>query len=207
MIIKVCGMRETSNIQEVENLGVDWMGFIFYEKSKRFVSVRPEYLPIKVKRIGVFVDCTIENILTKMEEFQLDGIQLHGSESPEYCQELRRRINRPILINKAFGIRTIDDLKQIDAYEGLCNYYLFDTKTESKGGSGQSFDWSILTHYQGETPFLLSGGIGLENEEELKSFHHKQLAGVDLNSKFEISPALKDTNKLDLFLKNFNRYE
>lgn len=207
MIIKVCGMRETSNIQEVESLDVDWMGFIFYKKSKRFVSVRPEYLPIKVKRIGVFVDSTIEDILTKLEDFQLDGIQLHGSESPEYCQELRRRINRPILINKAFGIRTIDDLKQIDAYEELCNYYLFDTKTESKGGSGQSFDWSILTHYQGETPFLLSGGIGLENEEELKSFHHKQLAGVDLNSKFEISPALKDTNKLDLFLKNFNRYE
>ncbi len=207
MIIKVCGMREAENIQAVERLDIDWMGFIFYEKSKRHVSQLPHYMPTQVKRIGVFVDYSIEKIKEKVEEFGFDGVQLHGSETPEYCQQLRHAIDRPILINKAFGIATLEDLEKAKSYEGVCNYYVFDTKTPTKGGAGYSFDWSLLQQYQGTTPFLLSGGIGLENVEEVKAFNHPHLAGVDLNSKFETSPAFKDAEKLNSFIKKLKNNE
>lgn len=123
-IVKVCGMREPENIRKVERLGIDWMGFIFYEKSKRHVPALPAYMPTQVKRIGVFVDYTLTEILDKVEEFHFDGVQLHGNESPQFCKELREKAPYPILINKAFGILTEEDIHPIEAYEGVCDYYV-----------------------------------------------------------------------------------
>lgn len=200
-------MRNEQNIREVEQLGIDWMGFIFYEKSKRHVATRPEYLPTSAKRIGVFVDYPIEVIQQKTEEFGFDGIQLHGAETPDYCKALRKALGKEILINKAFGIATKEDFANIDHYEGCCDYYIFDTKTPTKGGAGVSFDWSLMESYKGRTPFLLSGGIGEESIEALRAFRHEQWAGIDLNSKFETSPAQKDAELLKSFLKRIRNNE
>ncbi|MBP5457858.1 MAG: phosphoribosylanthranilate isomerase [Paludibacteraceae bacterium] len=211
MIVKVCGMRDVENIRQIESLNIDWMGFIFYEKSKRHVAAKPLYLPSKAKRIGVFVDYSIDEVVKKADEFHFDGIQLHGGETPDYCRKLREALKaslkRDLLINKAFGISTQEDFRTVEKYEGCCDYYVFDTKTPTKGGAGVSFDWSLLTNYQGKTPFLLSGGIGEESVEALEAFEHPQWAGIDLNSKFEKAPALKDEAKLISFLKKFKHHE
>lgn len=206
MIVKVCGMREDENIRQIDELGIEWMGFIFYEQSKRHITRRPG-MPQQAKAFGVFVDYSIPAVLEKVEGFSFQGVQLHGSETPEYCQELRRLLPDSILINKAFGIATADDFQKVMEYEGYCDYYIFDTKTPAKGGSGISFDWSVLENYKGTTPFLLSGGIGPDSIEDLKAFHHPRWAGVDLNSKFEIEPALKDVDKLNTFIKKFRNNE
>ncbi|MCD8261461.1 MAG: phosphoribosylanthranilate isomerase [Bacteroides sp.] len=199
MVIKVCGMCQAGNIREVEALGIDMMGFIFYPKSPRYNTEIPDYLPQQVKRVGVFVNETEKTILERVAEYQLDYVQLHGKESPEYCLLLKEK---GIRLLKAFSIETPDDLSGISAYEGICDYYVFDTKTPGYGGSGQQFDWNILTSYQGNTPFLLSGGIHPESSEEIKSFQHPLLAGYDLNSRFEISPALKDLSLIARFLNS-----
>ena len=196
MIIKVCGMRDTENIREVEALGIDLMGFVFWPKSSRYVSERPVYLPQKTKHVGVFVNEDIEQVKHIAEEFALDFIQLHGSESPEYAQQLR-----DWKVIKAFNIATKEDLEATKSYEGVVDYFLFDTKGKSVGGNGEKFDWSILDNYVGETPFLLSGGIGPDDTERVKAFHHPKCTGIDLNSRFEISPAFKDINKLREFIK------
>lgn len=202
MIIKVCGMREPENIRQVEALGIDWMGFIFYKKSARFVPTVPTYLPSNCKRVGVFVDMNKDGILLRTAAFHLDVLQFHGTESPLFLRDVRQLLPDKVIV-KAFGIRSAEDFLQTACYEGTCDYYLFDTKCESKGGSGQSFDWNLLSHYTGNTPFLLSGGIGTTDttlKQVLASCKHPLLAGVDLNSKFEIVPALKDVEKLQRFL-------
>ena len=206
MIVKVCGMRDAENIREVEKMFKDlstfnsqlstfMMGFIFWPKSKRFVSERPAYLPSQCKRVGVFVDEDIEQVKRIAEEFVLDFIQLHGSESPEYAQQLR-----DWKIIKAFNIATTEDLEATKPYEGLVDYFLFDTKAQLPGGSGQQFDWRVLANYVGETPFLLSGGIGSDNAERVKAFRHPKCIGIDLNSKFEDEPALKNIQELKTFI-------
>ena len=195
MIVKVCGMRDAENIREVEALGIDLMGFIFWPKSSRYVSERPAYLPTKCKRVGVFVDENIETIKKIADEYALDIIQLHGSESPEYVQQLR---NWQVI--KAFNIATTEDLEATKTYEGIVDCFLFDTKGKSVGGNGEKFDWHVLDEYHGETPFLLSGGIGSDDAERVKAFNHPKCAGFDLNSKFEVAPALKDINKLKEFI-------
>ena len=189
-------MRDAENIREVEALGIDLMGFVFWPKSSRYVSERPVYLPQKTKHVGVFVNEDIEQVKHIAEEFALDFIQLHGSESPEYAQQLR-----DWKVIKAFNIATKEDLEATKSYEGVVDYFLFDTKGKSVGGNGEKFDWSILDNYVGETPFLLSGGIGPDDTERVKAFHHPKCFGIDLNSKFEISPAFKDINKLREFIK------
>lgn len=195
MIVKVCGMREAENIREVEE-GVDLMGFIFWPKSSRYVSERPAYLPTKCKRVGVFVDESIENVQRIAKEYALDYIQLHGSESPDYIRQLD-----DLSIIKAFNIATADDFAACIPYEGLVDYFLFDTKGKSVGGNGEKFDWSVLKAYHGRTPFLLSGGIGPNDAERIKAIRHPRYAGIDLNSRFELSPALKDINKLKTFIQ------
>ena len=199
-IVKVCGMRDAENIREVEQLSIDWMGFIFWPKSSRYVSKRPAYLPTKCKRVGVFVDASIEEIMQKVQDYALDAIQLHGHESPDYIQALRVDGDRVAVI-KAFNIATAADLEATKPYEGLADYFLFDTKGKSVGGNGEKFDWSVLEAYTGETPFLLSGGIGPDDAERVIAFHHPKCVGLDLNSKFEVAPALKDINKLREFIK------
>ena len=195
MIVKVCGMRDAQNIRDVENLGVDWIGMIFWPQSKRFVAEVPSYLPKHQKRVGVFVDAPLEDIRQHISDYQLNIIQLHGQESPDYVKALK-----PHTTIKAFNIAKADDLVQTEQYEGIADYFLFDTKGLMVGGNGQKFDWSVLTTYHGKTPFLLSGGIGLDDAESIGSFHHPCCIGIDLNSRFEISPALKDIDKLRTFL-------
>ena len=200
MIVKVCGMREAENIRAVEALGVDWMGFIFWEHSSRNVCQRPAYLPTKAKRVGVFVDAPLDVVCQHVEAFGLDVVQLHGSESPAYLHDLRKDLVGAVLIVKAFSIATRDDLSQTSLYEGLADYFLFDTKAQLVGGNGRKFDWSVLAHYDGSTPFLLSGGIGPDDASRLCAFSHPRLAGIDLNSRFEAAPALKNVELLKQFL-------
>lgn len=201
MIVKVCGMRDAENIRQLETLGIDWMGMIFWPKSKRYVSMPPVYLPQHVRKVGVFVDASLDAIRQHVEDYQLDIIQLHGQESPETLKTLK-----PLTLIKAFNIATPEDLPKTEPYEGLADYFLFDTKGKSVGGNGEKFDWSVLDNYQGETPFLLSGGIGPEDMQDVKTFHHPKCIGIDLNSRFETEPGLKDITKLKQFLEAI-RYE
>jgi phosphoribosylanthranilate isomerase len=197
MITKVCGMRDAQNIRDVEALGIDWIGMIFWPKSKRYVAEVPSYLPEHLKKVGVFVDSTLDDILQHISDYQLDIIQLHGQESPDFAKALK-----PHTIIKAFNIEKADDLLQTEKYKGIADYFLFDTKGKMVGGNGQKFDWSVLTAYQGKTPFLLSGGIGPEDAESVRSFHHPRCIGIDLNSRFESEPGFKDINQLKTFINN-----
>ena len=202
-LVKVCGMRDAENIREVEALGIDLMGFIFWPKSGRYVSERPAYLPTNCKRVGVFVDEDIETVKRIADDYALDYIQLHGHESRAYCAQLKG-----LKLIKAFNIATTEDFKQTEPYTGIVDYFLFDTKGKSVGGNGEKFDWSVLSAYDGNTPFLLSGGIGPDDAEVLTSHFSpltsKKCVGIDLNSRFEIAPGLKDINKLKDFLNALN---
>ena len=190
-------MRDAENIREVEALGIDLMGFIFWPKSSRYVSECPAYLPTNCKRVGVFVDEDVETIKQITNDYVLDIIQLHGSESPDYI----RHLNIQCSIIKAFNIATTEDLEATKPYEGIVDYFLFDAKAQLPGGNGQQFDWSVLTDYVGETPFLLSGGIGPNDAKRVKAFHHAKCIGIDLNSKFEDAAALKNIQKLKTFIE------
>ena len=182
MILKMCGMRDPENIRQLDRVGIDWMGFIFYPRSPRYVEKLPDFMPVHARRVGVFVDERPEETLAKAKEFGLDYLQLHGTESPEYCCRLR---DSGLRIIKAFRIETANDLKAVAAYEGICSYFLFDAKTPAYGGSGKTFDWTVLDGYSGETPFLLSGGIGPEH--------------------FEQAPGIKDVKKATQFIQNMKR--
>ena len=199
-LVKVCGMRNAENIRDVEALGIDMMGFIFYPKSSRYVSARPAYLPQKCKRVGVFVNATIDDIRQHIADYSLDIVQLHGHESTDSIRSLRSLCGDVISIIKAFNIATKEDLDATTPYEGLVDYFLFDTKGPSVGGNGEKFDWSILEAYNGDTPFLLSGGIGPDDAERILNYHHPKCIGIDLNSRFEIEPGIKDITKLKTFL-------
>ena len=199
-------MRDADNIRQVEALGLDCMGFIFWPKSSRHVSEMPKYLPEKCKRVGVFVDASIGDVMTIAEQYQLNFIQLHGQESPSYIAQLTSHLltlspSHPLKIIKALNIATEADLEAAKSYEGIVDYLLFDTKGKSVGGNGEKFDWSVLNAYQGNTPFLLSGGIGPDDAERVRAFQHPRCVGIDLNSKFELSPAFKDVKKLQEFIK------
>ena len=202
MKIKVCGMREAENIREVEALGIDMMGFIFWPKSSRYVSQRPDYLPTKCKRVGVFVDEDPEHVKRLADDYGLDYIQLHGHETPEVISFLRTPALPHPRILKAFNISTAEDLLQTQPYEGLVDDFLFDAKGKSVGGNGEKFNWDVLDAYDGETPFLLSGGIGPDDVERVHAFRHPKCIGIDLNSRFELSPGLKDIAKLKEFIYN-----
>ena len=195
-------MRDANNIRDVEALGIDWMGFIFYPPSKRNVSELPAYLPQSAKRVGVFVNESIENILKKVEMFQLDIVQLHGDESPEFCSQLAQH---NIQIMKAFGIADSFPSEKIAEYEQSCHYFLFDTQTTAYGGSGRKFNWDILQNYQGNTPFLLSGGIGADDGQAIQKFSHPMFIGIDINSQFELSPANKDIQSIQQFIKSLKQ--
>ena len=194
-------MREAENIREVEALGIDLMGFIFWPKSSRYVSERPAYLPTRCKRVGVFVDEDAETIKKIAEDYALDYIQLHGSESPKQISHLLTLSPPHLSIIKAFNIATAADFEATKPYEGIVDYFLFDTKAQLPGGNGQQFDWSVLSAYKGETPFLLSGGIGPDDAERVNAIHHERCIGIDLNSRFELSPALKNVAALRHFLR------
>ncbi len=209
-------MRDADNIRAVKESGVDWMGFIFWPDSPRYVQqissragIIPDYssltdLDTLPKRVGVFVDDMPQNIVTRVVNYQLDIVQLHGNESPVMIDNLRRTldpdIHPGIEIMKALSISSAEDLQRYHDYVGHVDYFLFDTKTPLVGGSGKQFDWSVLDGYDGDVPFLLSGGIGPDDVERVKSLSHPKLLGIDLNSRFETAPAMKDVELLRQFV-------
>lgn len=202
MIVKVCGMREADNIRAVEQTGIDWMGFIFFPHSARYVETPPAYLPNTCQRIGVFVNETTEQILHHAHTFGLHGVQLHGQETPEQCRQLEAN---GLIVTKVFSIATEKDLSITYIYADACSYFLFDTVCPQYGGSGKMFAWELLSLYKGETPFLLSGGIGPECLNALCQFSHPQWAGIDLNSRFEVSPARKNVSLLHTFIQQIRQ--
>ncbi|MEM1328289.1 MAG: phosphoribosylanthranilate isomerase [Bacteroidota bacterium] len=213
MIVKVCGLREEQNIRQLQQLPIDWMGFIFYADSPRDASEVEELKSLlaesnwqsDIKKVGVFVNIQIHDILHYVHDYQLDFVQLHGSESPEYCRELNTLWSissmRKAQVIKAFSIADEDDLAEVSNYERHCAYFIFDTKGAAPGGNGTTFDWSILSNYHGITPFLLSGGIGEDDAERIRQLNFPQLHGVDINSQFEKKPGLKDVASIKRFLK------
>jgi phosphoribosylanthranilate isomerase len=200
--IKVCGMRDPENISGVVAALPDYMGFIFYPKSKRFVGFEPSteilaVVPDSVKKVGVFVNEIPEKVLEIVRNWKLDVVQLHGNESPEYCRQIK---DSGIAVFKAFSVDESFDFKTLKAYSGVCNYLLFDTKGQLPGGTGQKFNWQLLKNYIGDIPFFLSGGIGSDDLEAIQNFEHLRWRGIDINSGFEISPALKDIEKVKNFI-------
>ncbi len=207
-------MRDADNIRDISALGVDMIGLIFYPPSPRYVQqfssgagIIPDYAPDMGKtplRVGVFVDDMPQNIVTRVYNYKLDYIQLHGNEPRETLENLRATIDpdiKPkIKIIKAISVSSAEDIKKYKEYVGAADIFLFDTKCKTVGGSGEQFDWQVLQAYDGDVPFLLSGGIGPDDAERVKNFHHPKCIGIDLNSKFEIEPALKDVEKLKQFL-------
>ncbi len=228
MKIKVCGMRDGANIAEVAALGVEYIGMIFWSGSPRNVTMIPTNAGIipdrasleplnaqpstlnpqrSPQRVGVFVDEMPQTIITHVVNFQLDVVQLHGHESPTVIRNLRATLDpdiRPgIQFWKAISIAAAEDLDQCQQYEDCVDAFVFDTRSPSVGGSGQHFDWQLLDAYRGKVPFLLSGGIGPDDAARIKSFHHPQCMGIDLNSRFETAPAVKDVALISRFLAQF----
>lgn len=204
MKIKVCGMKNPNNIEELSSLSINYMGFIFYPKSPRYIAgLKPEILNIlsdSTKRVGVFVNEKVASLFKTIEKYGLDAVQLHGNETLQYCEDLIETFPE-ITIIKALSISDIKDIEKTDEYEEVCDYFLFDTKTSQYGGSGQKFNWEILNSYKGNKPFFLSGGISMEDIEEIKNLQHPNLYGLDLNSKFESEPGLKDLYLVKKFIK------
>ena len=199
-------MRDSRNIREVESLHPDMMGFMFWSGSKRYVSQKPDYLP-KLYRVGVFVNPTADEVVQKVRELGLNRIQLHGAETPELCRAIHKATGLPIM--KAIQVDSADDFVQCSAFERAdgVDMFLFDTKCSGWGGSGQSFDWSLLDSYDGSNPFILAGGIGPGAEERLVEIEHPKFRGIDLNSRFETEPGLKEISKLSVFINNIRNYE
>ncbi len=202
-LIKVCGMREPENIRAVEALGVDYIGFIFWPQSSRYVAAPPAYLPTRARRAGVFVDATIDTILNRTADFALDAVQLHGGETADFIMRLRERLvnHHSSFIIKALTIASAADLAVAKAYAACVDAFLFDTRSTLPGGSGRQFDWHLLSDYDLQTPFMLSGGIGPDDVSRLHLFSHPRCIGIDLNSRFESAPAVKDVASLRTFIR------
>lgn len=207
MKVKVCGMRNAANISRVASLKPDYMGFIFYAPSPRCcMGIDPNViaaLPESIEPVMVTVDMKENDIIRLADKYGFRIVQLHGAESPDMCWSLRERGFNVI---KAMGLRTPEDLKNLEKYQGTVDLFLFDTACATKGGSGVKFDWKILDSYTLDVDFLLSGGIGPEDAEELNDFFHPKFVGIDLNSRFETAPGLKDPELLRKFLKTLNHY-
>jgi phosphoribosylanthranilate isomerase len=205
MLIKVCGMRDGDNIRALEKLDIDWMGFIFYPLSPRYVPDKDEFhdaiLSCSKVKVGVFVNAIKEEILRKVAQYRLDYVQLHGDESPDFCQQLRME---GCVVLKAISISSEVDLLQTPIYEPFADYFVFDTKGDGYGGTGKQFNWAMLDAYRGSIPFLLSGGIGMDHISAILSFAHPLMVGVDLNSRFEVSPALKDVDRVEEFVSQIS---
>ena len=198
MKLKICGMK--SNTAEVANLQPNYLGFIFYENSPRNFDDIITELPKAIKKVGVFVNEKVEVIVDKIEKHQLDALQLHGHESPEVCRLLKSTKKEVI---KVFSIKDKFDFSVLHDYEDVCDYFLFDTKGKLPGGNGYNFNWDILKNYPSTKPYFLSGGIGLNEVEKIKAFKEspasKHCYAIDVNSKFEIEPGLKNIEELEKF--------
>ncbi|WP_458629099.1 phosphoribosylanthranilate isomerase [Winogradskyella sp. PC D3.3] len=203
MKLKVCGMKYEDNLEAVASLRPDYLGFIFYKKSTRhFDSSIPE-LPKSIKKIGVFVDEELKTVKDTIEKFNLQAVQLHGSESPEYCSQLNN-----VEVIKVFSIKDEFNFDVLQPFEDVCDYFLFDTKGKLPGGNGYTFNWNVLEQYPSTKPYFLSGGIGLHEIEKLKEFKEspasKYCYAIDVNSKFEIEPGLKNIEELEKFITHLS---
>jgi phosphoribosylanthranilate isomerase len=206
MKVKVCGLKYADNIKDVIKLKADYIGFIFHKGSPRFINENLSFdnvrqFPASVQKVGVFVNESSYHIMDKVAHYDLDFIQLHGAESSSQCAELKPFVK----VIKAFGINGDFDFEELKDYESEVSFFLFDNWSAHNGGSGKRFNWDLLKNYRFKIPFLLSGGIGLEHLEEIKNIKHPKLEGVDLNSKFEIKPGLKDIVKLNEFIKTIKQ--
>lgn len=201
-MVKVCGMRDGDNIRMVEQARPDLMGFICWQGSRRNVSTRPAYLPA-CKRVGVFVNPTMEQVMAAQKMLQLDYMQLHGSESIALCKELKRTSGLKLI--KAISVSEAADIGKAEAYQEVADLLLFDTKCKCVGGSGEQFDWSILQAYDGTLPFLLSGGIGPGDDKRVRQWSHPRCVGIDINSRFELQPALKDAVAVREFIRKIKQ--
>lgn len=200
MKVKVCGMKY--NTSEVAQLQPDYLGFIFYERSQRNFSGDIPELSKNIKKVGVFVDASIDFVVAKAVTYNLDIIQLHGDESPAYCSEIRATLPPKSELWKVFSIKNTFDFSKLRPYEEVVNAFLFDTKGKEKGGNGITFNWSILNRYPSSLPIILSGGIGLEEISAVKKIAKTKvpIMAVDVNSKFETKPGLKDIVPLKKFM-------
>jgi phosphoribosylanthranilate isomerase len=203
MKLKVCGLKSPENIEQLTKLDVDFMGFIFFERSKRFIAdtLSKEILrdiPNPIKKVAVFVNARSEDILwcLKDYEYEFDYIQCHGDETPEFCQGLKKM---GFGIIKAFQMDEEFDFSQLKAYESVVDYYLFDTSSKNYGGSGKKFDWTLLNKYRGNKPFFLSGGIQADDAGRIQNFNHPQFYAIDINSGFEDAPGLKNIDLIKTF--------
>lgn len=204
MKVKVCGMKHPDNIENLSLLPVDYMGFIFYPKSLRYVGeLSPKLIHSSttyMMKVGVFVNENQENLFNIVEKYDLNAIQLHGNETQMYCKNIVKNFPK-INVIKAFSILGVNDLNLTKEYEEFCDFFLFDTKSQQYGGTGKKFDWSILNSYKGEKRFFLSGGISIEDVEKIKEIQHPKLYGLDINSNFEIEPGRKDIELVKQFIQ------
>lgn len=196
--VKVCGMRDADNLAALVALQPDFVGFIFYDKSPRFAGdqldeAQLKAIPRSIKKVGVFVNANPDYVLKNVRKYDLQLVQLHGNESPDFCKNLK---NKGINVIKAFAIDEGFNFSSLNNYKPHCDFFLFDTKGQNPGGNGVPFDWDVLSRYDNEKPFFLSGGLSLENIEQAVALEGLKIYGFDVNSKFELEPGLKDIEKL-----------
>ncbi|MCE2997359.1 MAG: phosphoribosylanthranilate isomerase [Cyclobacteriaceae bacterium] len=204
LAVKVCGMRDTENIRSVAQLPVDFLGFIFYAQSPRFVGdhfAMPTDLPESVRKVGVFVNERTEIILSHVQQYDLDFVQLHGNESVAQCEELFQLNVRVI---KAFSVDDKFDFSTTVPFERFVNYFLFDTKGKNFGGNGVTFDWNILRKYQQRVPFFLSGGLNESNVTDLSQLKDLNVFAIDINSGVELEPGKKSVDKIAAVISKIN---
>ena len=200
MNIKVCGITQVKQLQQLEGINIDFVGFVFDPNSPRYVGDKLDKKQVKgadydLKKVGVFVNPSYTDLLDAIEEYGLDAVQLHGEESPEMCEDLSDSVEVIKVFQIDETVTSIDEL--VAPYDMACDYYLFDTKTStSKGGTGKQFDWDVIAKAKIEKPFFLSGGISIDDIAKIKAFKHPDFFGIDVNSKFETEPGVKDMAKV-----------
>lgn len=196
-------MKFTQNREAVEKLGVDFLGYIFYADSKRYIGENPEgrLFAADTPKVGVFVNENAFEIMGLAKNLGFEYVQLHGKENPKTCQLIKKQ---GLKIIKAFSVDEKFNFADTKPFEKVAEFFLFDTKTNLPGGSGKKFNWEILKNYSGHTPFFLSGGIGLEDAKTIKKIEHPKFTGVDLNSGFEDEPGIKNIEKLEKFITELN---
>ncbi|PJJ84728.1 phosphoribosylanthranilate isomerase [Mucilaginibacter auburnensis] len=206
MKIKVCGLRDADNIKAVAALAPDFIGLICYERSPRFVSnidaTGIDALPDTILKTGVFVNESAENIQLLIDDYGLDAIQLHGKESANFAAAFKNKV----VVLKAFGVDAGFDFEQLKDYVGKVDFFLFDTKTAAHGGSGETFDWRMLNSYNLNVPFFLSGGLSIDNLDQIEKIKHPQFYGIDVNSRFETALGVKDIKKLEKAFAIIKKY-
>ena len=203
MKLKVCGMKLENNISEISKLNPDFMGFIFWPKSKRFFNEKSIRISNKINKVGVFVNQDYDFIIDKINNFELDFVQLHGEEDYQFCKKIKTQCK----LIKVFNIGSDFDFEILNSFESVCDYFLFDTKGDSYGGNGIKFDWKLLKKYPSKKPFLLSGGIDLKDFTEILKIKELKipLIGIDINSKFEFEPGLKNIKKVKELIKKMKK--